>query len=206
MRLFIGLGNPGQLYKNNRHNLGFMILDKISEIYSKTEWRDKFKGKIIHCNIDGKKTILFKPSDYMNNSGFPSYEVIKFYKIKPEDIFIFFDDIELSPGKIRVKFGGGHAGHNGIRNIISQVGVNFWRIKLGIGHPGSKQDVGDYVLSNFSKLDSEWVEEIINNVAINSHLLINLDTNNFMNRVSLKMNTKELPLSPRNIIINKEKG
>ena len=206
MKLFIGLGNAGQSYENNRHNFGFTVIDKIAENYSLGGWRDKFRGSICDCIIANKKVMLLKPSNYMNNSGYSTSELINFYKIPLNNVFIFFDDIELSPGKIRVKLGGGHAGHNGIRDIIQKIGGDFWKVRLGIGHPGSKQDVGNYVLGNFSNSDQRWVNLIISEVVDNLSLLVNNDINNFMNIISISMNKIELPLSPRDIKHNQEKS
>ena len=205
MNLFIGLGNPGQSYERNRHNLGFAVIDKIAEHYSLGIWKDKFKGSICDFIIENQKVILFKPSDYMNNSGYSTSELINFYKIPKNNVFVFFDDVELSPGKIRVKLGGGHAGHNGIRDIIEKIGVDFWRIRLGIGHPGTKKDMGKYVLSNFSDSDQKWIDIMIASIVDNLKLIVNNDINNFMNTISLSMNKVELPPSPRNIKNNQEK-
>lgn len=205
MNLFIGLGNPGQSYERNRHNLGFAVIDKIAEYHSLGDWKDKFKGSICDFIIENKKVILFKPSDYMNNSGYSTSELINFYKIPKNNVFVFFDDVELSPGKIRVKLGGGHAGHNGIRDIIEKIGVDFWRIRLGIGHPGTKKDMGKYVLSNFSDSDQKWIDIMIASIVDNLKLIVNNDINNFMNTISLSMNKVELPPSPRNIKNNQEK-
>lgn len=153
MKLLVGLGNPGKQYVRNRHNVGFMAVDKISETQNFKSWRGRFQGEVSDGLIDSVKCLLLKPDTYMNDSGFSVSEAVRFYKIPMEDIFVFHDEIDLDPGKIKVKTGGGTAGHNGLKSIAAQIGNDYTRVRIGVGHPGRKELVHKYVLQNFSKDD-----------------------------------------------------
>ena len=157
MYLFVGLGNPGNKYQNNRHNIGFLVLDDIA-----TDYREKFQGLYTEQRIDGGKVGLLKPMTYMNESGQSVAKAAKFYKIPPENIIVFHDELDLKPGEVRTKFGGGTAGHNGLKSIKAHLGTpDFWRIRIGIGHPGDKNLVSNYVLSDFAKAEEQTFEDII---------------------------------------------
>lgn len=199
MRLLVGLGNPGSGHANNRHNLGFMAIDQIVEDYRLGTWRTKFQGHVTDGRIGSDKVSLLKPMTFMNESGRAVREALTFFKLNPEDVFVFFDEIELAPGKIRVKQGGGHAGHNGIRSIAAHIGEDFWRVRMGVGHPGQKNRVSGYVLQDFSKSDQQWVEAFVDATARATHLLVDGETNRFMTDVSQAMHTVDTPQSPRDV-------
>ena len=159
-RVFIGLGNPGKRYTRNRHNLGYQVLDEISYKYDLIDFKKhaRVSGVFIKTNLRDQEIILFKPSKFMNESGHSVNQLIKFYKLKPEDICVIHDDLDIEPGNLQLKFGGGHAGHNGLRDIIKCCGSSdFTRIRIGIGHP-SKGEVIDYVLKNPSQEDKDKIE------------------------------------------------
>ena len=165
MRLIVGLGNPGDKYQKNRHNIGFIVLDALADQNGFSPWREKFDGLIADGAINGQKIILLKPQTYMNLSGNAVQKTIQFYKIKPEEILVIHDELELPPGKMRIKQGGGHGGHNGLKDIDRHVGKNYHRMRLGIGRPpaGSHEDaVSNYVLSDFAKADqNDWLPKMI---------------------------------------------
>lgn len=171
MYLLVGLGNPGSEYAQNRHNAGFMCVDEISKSYGFPSEKTKFSGFLTEGHIDGEKACVFKPLAYMNRSGRPVAEVARFYKIPSEHIIVFHDDLDLSPGKIRVKQGGGHGGHNGLRDLDAHLGKLYWRVRIGIGRPLHKEAVSSYVLSNFSKEDRHWLDLLLPLLADEVHLL-----------------------------------
>lgn len=206
MRLLVGLGNPGSGHANNRHNLGFMIVDRIVEHYRLGAWRTKFQGSLSDGRVGGDKVSVLKPMTFMNESGRAVREAITFFKLNPEDVFVFFDEIELAPGKIRVKQGGGHAGHNGIRSLAAHIGENFWRVRMGVGHPGDKNRVSGYVLQDFAKADKGWVDAFVDSAAHSTPLLVDGETNRFMTDVSQAMQAVTTPPSPRDIKPNTEEG
>jgi len=185
MRLVVGLGNPGSGYAGNRHNIGFMAADTIVRRLSFGPWRSKHQGLIADRTVDGEKVLVLKPLTWMNNSGRSVGEAARFLKIPPEDVIVLYDEIELAPGKLRVKQGGGHAGHNGIRDIDAHLGNAFWRVRLGVGRPREKAAVHGYVLSDFAKADREWLEPLLDAVADHLPVLLAGDEGRFMNRVTL---------------------
>lgn len=197
MRLLVGLGNPGSGYANNRHNLGFMTVDRIVERHGLGTWRTKFQGEISDGRMGGDKVSVLKPMTFMNESGRAVREAITFFKLNPEDVFVFFDEIELAPGKVRVKQGGGHAGHNGIRSLAAHIGEDFWRVRMGVGHPGQKDRVSGYVLQDFAKADQQWVETFVDAAADATPLLIEDEANRFMTDVAHAMQSVTTPPSPR---------
>lgn len=199
MRLLVGLGNPGSGHANNRHNLGFMTVDRIAEYYRLGAWRTKFQGAVTDGRVGNDKVSVLKPMTFMNESGRAVREALTFFKLNPEDVFVFFDEIELAPGKVRVKQGGGHAGHNGIRSLAAHIGQDFWRVRMGVGHPGDKNRVSGYVLQDFAKADQQWVEAFVDAAADSTPLLVDGETNRFMTDVSQKMQTVDTPPSPRDI-------
>lgn len=206
MRLLVGLGNPGSGYANNRHNLGFMTADRIVEQYRLGSWRTKFQGHIADGQLGGNKVAVLKPMTFMNESGRALRDAMTFYKLNLEDVFVFFDEIELAPGKIRVKQGGGHAGHNGIRSLDAHVGRDFWRVRMGVGHPGDKNRVSGYVLQDFAKADKDWVTALVDATTDSTPLLVEGETNRFMTDVSQAMQAVTTPPSPREIKPNSEEG
>jgi PTH1 family peptidyl-tRNA hydrolase len=165
MLLFVGLGNPGPKYAKNRHNIGFMAVESISHRHNFSAPRSRFQGQTSEGTIDGQKVMILWPMTFMNESGKSVGEAAKFFKIPPEDIYVFHDELDLAPGKLKVKVGGGHAGHNGLRSIMAHCGEKFNRIRLGIGHPGQKDLVHGYVLNDFSKTEQKnWVEEQLHTI------------------------------------------
>ncbi len=187
MILFIGLGNPGQSYQNHRHNIGFMAVNAIADAFSFGPFKSKFQGQIAEGKIGNEKVLILKPETYMNRSGQAAREAMDFYKISPSDIFVFYDEIDIFPGKLKVKTGGGAAGHNGIRSLIAHIGEGFHRVRLGVGHPGHKDLVHNFVLSNFSKADSEWVAPVLDAVAKAAPRLIEGDIARFQTDVALEL-------------------
>ncbi len=200
MRLLVGLGNPGSGYSNNRHNLGFVTVDALVDRYSLGGWRSKFQGVVTDGQINGHKITVFKPMTFMNESGRALQEAMKFYKLDLDDVMVFFDEIELAPGKVRVKKGGGHAGHNGIRSLISHIGADFWRVRMGVGHPGHKDRVSGYVLQDFAKSDRDWVNAVVDATVGATPLLLEGDHNRFMTDVAQDLSAIETPLSPRDAL------
>lgn len=186
MLLWTGLGNPESGMQANRHNIGFMAVDRIAQCHGFSPWRKRFRGEVAEGNIDGEKILLLKPMTYMNLSGESIQQAIAFYKIPLEDLVVFHDELDLSPGRIKIKKGGGAAGHNGLRSTDKMLSnQNYWRVRLGIGHPGDKAQVASYVLSNFSKKDQEWLDPFIDAVAKAAPLLVEQKMDGFMTKVSL---------------------
>jgi PTH1 family peptidyl-tRNA hydrolase len=190
MALFVGLGNPGSRYAGNRHNIGFMVVDAIARRHGIGPWRRKFQGEAAEGAIGGHRVLLLKPMTFMNESGHAVAEAERFYKTAAADIVVFHDELELPPGKLRVKLGGGNAGHNGLRSISAQIGNDYRRARLGIGHPGVKELVHPYVLSDFAKAERPWVEALCEVVADNADLLAAGNDATFQNRVHLAMDAK----------------
>ncbi|MDC0335050.1 aminoacyl-tRNA hydrolase [Amylibacter sp.] len=186
MKLFVGLGNPGKKYTNNRHNIGFMALNQIANDHSFSPWKNKFQGQITDGKLGDEKVILLKPETFMNLSGQSVSETIKFYKIKIEDIIVFHDELDLAPAKLRVKISGGHAGHNGLRSIHQHIGADYHRVRMGIGHPGHKDRVANYVLSDFSKNDQNWLQDLLFGISDGAIYLANNDAGKFMNAVAMR--------------------
>lgn len=185
MLVFAGLGNPGARHANNRHNVGFMAVDAIARRHSFSPWSKKFQAEIAEGRLDGEKVLLIKPQTFMNLSGQAVGEALRFYKLEPADLTVFYDEIDLAPGKVRVKTGGGAGGHNGIRSLDGHVGQDYRRVRIGVGHPGVKEMVMPHVLGDFAKADHEWLDPLIEAVADNSDLLVKGDDNGFMNKMSL---------------------
>ena len=188
MHIFVGLGNPGPKYAGNRHNIGFMALDRIAGDHGFGPWRSKFQGQISEGRLGSAKVLLLKPETYMNNSGQSVGEAMRFYKLTPADITVFHDELDLAPGKVRVKQGGGHAGHNGLRSIHGHIGEDYARVRLGIGHPGRKDLVSHYVLHDFGKSDEDWLDDVLRGVSDGASHLADGDRAKFLNAVSLRTN------------------
>lgn len=187
MKLFVGLGNPGGKYARNRHNIGFMALDQIARDHGFTPWKSKFQADWSEGRLGREKVILLKPQTYMNNSGQSVGEAMRFFKLTAADITVFHDELDLAPGKCRVKQGGGHAGHNGLRSIHAHISPDYQRIRLGIGHPGHKDAVAGYVLRDFPKADEDWLDDLMRGIADGAPHLADGDGGKFMNAVALRV-------------------
>ncbi|WP_370312005.1 aminoacyl-tRNA hydrolase [Sagittula sp.] len=186
MQIFVGLGNPGAKYAANRHNIGFMALDRIAEDHGFGPWKSKFQGQIAEGRLGGDKVILLKPETFMNLSGQSVGEAMRFYKLEPGDITVFHDELDLAPGKCRVKMAGGHAGHNGLRSIHGHIGEAYRRVRLGIGHPGRKELVAAYVLHDFHNADQEWLDDLLRGISDGAPQLADGDAGKFQNAVALR--------------------
>lgn len=190
MLLFVGLGNPGERYVANRHNIGFMAVQAIARRHDISPWRRKFQGVAVEGAIGSEKLLLLLPGTFMNESGRAVAEAVNFYKLTPGQVVVFHDEAELSPGKVRLKLGGGNAGHNGLRSISEHIGNDYHRVRLGIGHPGDKKLMENYVLQDFAKDEKPWVEALCDIVADNVALLIEGKDSTFQNKVHLAMDAK----------------
>ncbi len=184
MKLWVGLGNPGRQYAGNRHNIGWMAVDRIAEDHGFGPWRSKFQGSLSEGVLDGQKVLLLKPETFMNRSGQSVGEAIRFYKLAPDDVTVFHDELDLAPGRLRVKTGGGHAGHNGLRSLHGHIGEAYHRVRLGIGHPGHKDAVARYVLSDFAKADGDWLDDLLRGISDGAPNLAGGDPGRFMNAVA----------------------
>jgi len=185
MQLFVGLGNPGEKYRGNRHNVGFMAADAIARHHNFPPFRQKFSGLVSEGTIEGERVLILKPETFMNASGDSVGAAAKFFKLGPPDVTVFYDEIDLVPGKVRVKRGGSSGGHNGIRSIDPQLGADYRRVRIGVGHPGHKDRVMPHVLGDFSKLDHEWLDPLLAAIADSAGLLLKGDDNSFMNRLAI---------------------
>jgi PTH1 family peptidyl-tRNA hydrolase len=186
MKLFVGLGNPGAKYSRNRHNIGFMAVDRIAES-GFTPWRSKFQGQVAEGRIGAEKLLLLKPATFMNLSGQSVGEAMRFYKLSPGDVTVFHDELDLAPGKVRLKTGGGHAGHNGLRSLHQHIGPDYHRVRLGIGHPGHKAKVARYVLHDFAGTDAVWLEKLLQGIEDGvAHLAVG-DGGRFLNAIALRL-------------------
>jgi peptidyl-tRNA hydrolase, PTH1 family len=190
MRLFVGLGNPGAKYAHNRHNIGFMVADEIARRHGFAPWRRRFQGETAEGTLDRERVVLLRPMTFMNESGRAVQEAASFFKLSPAEITVFQDELELPPAKVRVKVGGGIAGHNGLRSISAHIGNDYRRVRLGIGHPGIKDVVHSYVLSDFAKDERSWVAALCEAVADNAGLLATGRDSTFQNKVHLAMQAK----------------
>lgn len=196
MKLFVGLGNPGSKYANTRHNIGFMAVDALASDHQFSPWRKKFQGQLSEGKIGSQKIILLKPETFMNLSGQSVGEALRFFKLTSSDVTVFHDEIDLAPGKIRVKSGGGHAGHNGLRSLHQHIGPDYDRVRLGVGHPGRKELVPNYVLGNFAKSDEDWLDDLLRGISDGALALVEGDTSRFLNAVGLRMNPQK-PAKPK---------
>ncbi len=191
MLVLAGLGNPGAEYARNRHNVGFMAVDEIHRRHGFPQWSNKFNAAVSLGEIAGQKILLLKPQTYMNLSGQAVGEALRFYKLAPSDLIVFHDDLDLAPGKMRIKTGGGHGGNNGLRSIDAHIGKEYRRVRIGIGHPGDKERVTGHVLSDFAKSDEDWLAPLLDALACNAGLLASGKDATFMNKVSLAVAGKQ---------------
>jgi len=187
MQLWVGLGNPGAKYAGNRHNIGFMALDRVADDHGFGPWKSKFQAELTEGRLGRDKVILLKPQTFMNLSGQSVGEAMRFYKLTPEDVIVFHDELDLAPGKLRVKSGGGHAGHNGLRSIHQHIGAEYDRVRLGIGHPGHKDKVASYVLNDFAKAEQDWLDDLLRGISDGAPSLANGESGKFMNAVALRV-------------------
>ena len=187
MLLFVGLGNPGARHAGNRHNVGFMAVDAIAKRHGIGPWRRRFQGVTAEGLLGRERVLLLLPGTFMNESGRAVQEAASFYKLRLGDIVVFHDELDLAPAKLRVKTGGGIAGHNGLRSISAHVGNEYKRVRIGIGHPGDKNLVHSYVLSDFAKSDRGWVETLCTAIADHSPLLADGEDASFQNKIHLAM-------------------
>ncbi|GAD54472.1 aminoacyl-tRNA hydrolase [Limimaricola cinnabarinus] len=204
MKLFVGLGNPGGKYARNRHNIGFMAVDRIAEDHGFAPWRAKFQGEMSEGRLGSQKVLLLKPMTFMNLSGQSVGEAARFHKIDSTDICVFHDEIDLVPGRLKTKAGGGHAGHNGLRSIHQHLGPHYDRVRMGVGHPGHKDAVPGYVLKDFAKADEAWLDDMLRGISDGAAALAAGDDARFLNAVSLRLNpprsgggTKGRPAEPQ---------
>jgi PTH1 family peptidyl-tRNA hydrolase len=183
MKILVGLGNPGEKYERNRHNVGFEALNAIAERYDAPQWRKRFQGMACEVDIGRQRYLLLKPTTYMNESGRSVSEAVRFYKMSSADVIVFHDEIDLEPGKLRVKFGGGHAGHNGLKSISVHIGNDYQRVRIGVGHPGNREAVAHYVLHDFARADRGWLDPLLTAIAQGLPSLLNGQDAKFMNDV-----------------------
>jgi len=184
MKLLVGLGNPGSAYARHRHNVGFMALDRIAERHGLGPWKKRFHGLVTDGPIGGRRVVLLKPQTYMNDSGQAVGEAQRYLKIAETDIYVFHDEIDLGPAKLKVKVGGGNAGHNGLRSISAHIGNDYARVRIGVGHPGSKDLVSGYVLHDFAKADAAWLDPLLNAMADAAGRLATGDAARFLTDVA----------------------
>ena len=186
MKLFVGLGNPGAKYAGNRHNIGFMVVDRIAADHGFGPWKRAFKGLVSEGRLGSEKLLLLKPETFMNLSGEAVQSAMAFHKLPLADVMVFHDELDLAPGKMRLKQGGGHAGHNGLRSIHAHLGAEYGRVRLGIGHPGHKDAVANYVLHDFAKADQEWLDDLLRGISDGAAALASGDGAAFSNAVALR--------------------
>ncbi|CUW85369.1 aminoacyl-tRNA hydrolase [Agrobacterium sp. CG160-95] len=184
MKIIAGLGNPGAQYAGNRHNIGFMAVDALQRLPSFSPWARKFKAEISEGEIGGEKVLLMKPLTYMNLSGESVGEAMRFFKLAPADIIVIHDELDLLAGRARIKTGGGHGGHNGLKSIDAHCGKEYRRLRLGIGHPGDKERVHGHVLGDFAKTDRVWLDPLLDAIADNAAMLVKSEDSQLMNKLA----------------------
>lgn len=197
MKLFVGLGNPGVKHARNRHNVGFMAVERIAERHAFGAWKKKFSGVAADGEIGGERVLLLEPQTYMNDSGQSVGEAMRFHKLVESDIAVFHDEIDLAPGKLKVKTGGGNAGHNGLRSITAHIGNDYRRVRIGVGHPGVKELVHGWVLRDFAKADQEWLEPLLDAMADAAGRLAKDDEARFLTDVARKLREDDEPAEPK---------
>ena len=187
MKLLTGLGNPGAQYAGHRHNIGFMALDRIAGDHGFSPWRAKFQGEIAEGRFGSEKVVLLKPGTFMNESGRAVRAAVDFHKLDASDVVVFHDELDLAPGKVRLKTGGGHAGHNGLRSIHAHLGPDYDRVRLGIGHPGHKDRVAGYVLHDFAKADQDWLDDVLRGISDGIAELVAGHGDRFLNAIAQRV-------------------
>ncbi|WP_454850164.1 aminoacyl-tRNA hydrolase [Rhizobium binxianense] len=190
MLIIAGLGNPGSKYAGNRHNIGFMAVDAIHRRHSFSPWSKKFRAEVAEGELGGEKVLLMKPQTFMNLSGESVGEAMRFYKLQPADLVAIYDELDLPAGKARLKTGGGHGGHNGIKSLDAHCGKDYRRLRLGIGHPGVKELVQGHVLGDFAKADRTWLEPLLDALADNADMLVRNEDSQLMNKLALALGGK----------------
>jgi PTH1 family peptidyl-tRNA hydrolase len=201
MKLFVGLGNPGAKYAGNRHNIGFMAVDRLAADHGFAPWRKAFQGMAADGRLGDERVVLLKPGTFMNLSGQSVGEAMRFFKLTPADVTVFHDELDLAPGKLRLKQGGGHAGHNGLRSMHDHIGDAYGRVRLGIGHPGHKDAVAAYVLHDFTKADGVWLDDMLRGISDGAGALAAGDGPKFLNTVAMRLapprpSTGRVPAAP----------
>lgn len=186
MKLIVGLGNPGGKYAHNRHNIGYMAVERIAEDHGFGPWKPRFQGLVAEGRLGTEKVLLLKPETFMNLSGQSVGEAMRFYKLDPDQVMVLHDELDLAPAKVRVKHGGGHAGHNGLRSIHGHIGDSYGRVRLGIGHPGRKELVAGYVLHDFARGDADWLDDLLRGISDGALHLAAGDDGKFLNAVALR--------------------
>ena len=204
MKLWAGLGNPGAGYAHNRHNIGFMAVDRIAADHGFGPWRGKFQGQISEGSIAGEKILLLKPGTFMNLSGQAVAEAVRFHKLGLTEITVFHDEIDLAPARIKLKLGGGHAGHNGLRSISGHLGDGYGRVRLGVGHPGHKDAVPGYVLKDFAKADAAWLDDLLRGISDGAPALAMGDGAKFLNAVALRLTPPRSPAKNARVVVAAE--
>ncbi len=187
MKLLVGLGNPGAKYAQNRHNIGFMAMDRIADDHGFGPWRSRFQGQTCDGRFGSDRVTLLKPETFMNLSGQSVGEAMRYLKLDPADVIVFHDEIDLAPGKVRLKTGGGHAGHNGLRSIHGHIGPDYDRVRLGVGHPGHKDAVPGYVLRDFPKADAAWLDDELRGISDGIAELVAGHGDRFLNAIALRV-------------------
>ncbi len=196
MKLWVGLGNPGDKYARHRHNIGFMAVERIAQAHGFGPWRARFQGLTSEGTLGGEKVLLLKPQTFMNASGQSVGDAMRFLKIAPADVTVFHDEIDLAPAKLKVKAGGGHAGHNGLRSLHQHIGDAYGRVRLGVGHPGHKDAVPGYVLHDFPKADGAWLDDLLRGIEDGAPDLARGDAAAFQTKVALRLNPPRSSKSP----------
>lgn len=200
MKLIVGLGNPGAKYAANRHNIGFMAVDRIAADHGFSPWKPRFQGLSAEGRLGGARVTLLKPQTFMNLSGQSVGEAMRYLKLTPAQVIVLHDELDLAPGKCRLKLGGGHAGHNGLRSIHQHIGPDYHRVRLGIGHPGHKDRVAGYVLSDFAKADGDWLDDLLRGISDGAEALAAEDGTRFQNQVAARTqparNSGTMPAPP----------
>ncbi|WP_068297096.1 aminoacyl-tRNA hydrolase [Pararhodobacter sp. CCB-MM2] len=186
MKLIVGLGNSGAKYAQNRHNIGFMAVDRIAEDHGFSPWKSRFSAQVSEGRLGGDKAMLMKPQTFMNRSGQSVGEAMRYLKLEPADVIVLHDELDLAPGKLRLKQGGGHAGHNGLRSIHQHIGEAYGRVRLGIGHPGHKDAVAGYVLHDFAKADEDWLDDLMRGISDGANYLAAGDGAKFQSAVAAR--------------------
>jgi len=197
MKLFVGLGNPGASYARHRHNVGFMAVDAIAAAHGFGPWRSKFQGIVAEGRLGTERVLLLKPETWMNLSGDAVRAALNFFKLEPGDVVAFHDELDLAPGRVRVKTGGGTAGHNGLRSLDAHIGPDFTRVRIGIGHPGDKRLVSPHVLGDFAKADTAWLDDLLKGIVDGAPALAAGDRQGFLEAIARRATPPEPAAEPR---------